>query len=121
MTSPAADVPVLPFIRMRRVEEMFKDSRNSVSSSKVDGNTLKSTGRRIYIATIVTTTDTITSVTIRMSSTNGGRGVINATTMASTAIGTARSRSTARFMEGSLQEGGALIALEGFMRISVLA
>ena len=62
-------VPVLPFIRISRVEEMFSASRNRVSSSSVVGKTLNSTGLRMYIATIITTTDIMMSVTMRMSST----------------------------------------------------
>ena len=46
-------VPVLPFSRIRRVEEMFSARRKSVSSSRVVGKTLNSTGLRMYIATIM--------------------------------------------------------------------
>ena len=62
-----------------------------MSNSSVVGNTLNSTGRVIYIATIITITDIMMSVTIKMSSMKPGRGVIRAMTIASTAIGTPRS------------------------------
>ena len=42
---PAADVPVLPFSRIRRDDEMFSDRRKSVNSSSVVGNEVNSTGR----------------------------------------------------------------------------
>ena len=45
----------------------------------------------MYIVTINTTTDVMMSSAIRRSSRNGGSGVIKATTIASTAIGTANS------------------------------
>ena len=71
---------------------MFSASRNNVSSSSVVGKTLNSAGRTMYMATIITTTDSMMSVTMRMSSTKGGRGVIRVTTIARTASGTASSR-----------------------------
>ena len=45
MTWPAAAVPVLPLSRISREEEMFSASRNSVSSSRVVGKEVNSTGR----------------------------------------------------------------------------
>ena len=53
------------------------------------GKTLKSTGRRMYTATIMTITDSMMSVTIRKSSSAPGMGMISARTIATTAIGTA--------------------------------
>src|ERR1700749_2665470 len=91
MTSPAAEVPVCPFSRIRRADETFRARRKRVRSSRVVGNTLKSTGFVIYIATIRTMTDIIMSVTIKRSSTNGGMGAISATITARTAAGTANS------------------------------
>jgi hypothetical protein len=88
MTLPAAAVPPFPLSKIRRAELTFRDSRKRVSNKSVVGKTLKSTGRRICIATISTITDIMMSITIRMSRMNEGRGVINATTMASTAMGT---------------------------------
>ena len=70
---------------------MFSASRNSVSNSSVVGNTLNSTGRPMYIATIITMTDIMMSITIRKSSTKLGSGVISAMTIAKTAMGTASS------------------------------
>ena len=71
---------------------MFSASRNSVSSSRVVGKTLNSTGLRMYIATIITITDIMMSVTIRTSSRKPGSGVISAITIPSTASGTPSSR-----------------------------
>src|SRR5438445_1390807 len=88
MTVPAAPVPVLPSSRMRREEEMLSARRNSVSSSSVVGKTLKSTGRRMYIDTISTTTDIMMSVTSSTSKRKLGMGVISARMITSTAIGT---------------------------------
>ena len=86
-------VPVLPLSRIRRDEEMFSARRNSVSSSRVVGNDVNSTGRTRYSDTISTVTDIMMSVTISRSSRKPGSGVISAITMASTAIGTAISPS----------------------------
>ena len=80
---------MLPFSRISRDEEMFRASRNSVSSSRVVGNDVNSTGRIRYSETISTITDIRMSVTISRSSTKPGSGVISATTMPSTASGTA--------------------------------
>src|SRR5579872_1769421 len=93
MTAPAAVVPLLPLSRISRDEETFNARRNSVSSSSIVGKTLNSTGRVMYIDTIITITDIMMSVTIRTSSMMLGMGVIRATTMASTASGTASSPS----------------------------
>src|SRR5271157_4095904 len=83
---------------MSRAEEMFKASRNSVSSNRVEGNDVKSTGRMRYSETIITMTDISRSVTISRSITKGGRGVMSAITIASTAMGTAISFSMATGM-----------------------
>src|SRR5208283_94871 len=72
---------------MSRAEEMFKASRNSVSSNRVEGNDVKSTGRTRYSDTIITVIDISRSVT------KGGSGVMSAITIASTAMGTAISPS----------------------------
>ena len=55
------------------------------------GKTLKSTGRRIYTATIITMTDSMMSTTIRKSSRKPGIGMMSAMTIATTAIGTPNS------------------------------
>src|SRR5579875_3451441 len=91
MTRPAAAVPLLPLSRIRRAELTLSASRNMVSSSNVVGNTLKSTGFRIYMVTMSTMTDIMMSSTINRSSNAGGTGVINAITIASTATGTVNS------------------------------
>src|SRR5581483_10752338 len=93
MTLPAAAVPPFPFSNMRRAELTFSARRNRVSSKSVVGKTLKSTGLMMYIVTIKTITDIAISKAIRTSSRNGGMGVISATTIASTAIGTPSSPS----------------------------
>ena len=49
----------------------------------------------MYIATIITITDIMMSVTIRMSSRKPGSGVISAITIARTAMGTASSPKSA--------------------------
>ena len=77
---------------------MFSDSRNSVNNRSVVGKTLNSTGRRMYIATIITTTDIMMSVTMRRSRAKGGSGVMRAMTIPSTASGTPTSRQVARFI-----------------------
>ena len=107
MTSPAALVPPLPFMRIKRVAEMFRARRNSVSSRSVVGKTLNSTGFRMYMETIITTTDIMMSVTIRMSSMKPGTGVISAITMPSTAIGTPNSF---QLVNRSFHGAGAAIA-----------
>ena len=71
-------------------------SRNRVSSSSVVGKTLNSTGLRMYIATIITITEVMMSVTIRTSSRKPGSGVIRAITIPSTASGTPSSFQLAR-------------------------
>src|ERR1035438_1539139 len=96
LTSPAADVPVLPLIRIRRELEMFSARRNKVNSNRVVGNEVNSTGRNRYRDTTNTITDTRMSVTIRKSSTNPGSGVISGITMASMASGTTSSPSVSR-------------------------
>ena len=85
----SADVPELPFSRINRDEEMFSASRNSVSSSRVVGKVLNSTGFVMYIETIRTTTDSMMSAAISRSRRNAGNGVIIAITIASTPTGTA--------------------------------
>ena len=49
LTAPLreADVPVFPFIRMSRVDEIFSASRKSVSKRRVVGKTLNSAGFRM--------------------------------------------------------------------------
>src|ERR1700677_4246105 len=97
---------------MRRVAEMFKARRNSVNSSSVVGKTLNSTGFRMYIETIMTTTDIMMSVTIRPSSTTPGSGVIKAITMPRTAIGAASSFQFERnAVDSDVHGEGAAIAL----------
>src|SRR5579885_1273691 len=93
ITSPAAAVPVLPLSRMRRDEEMFSASRHRVINRSVVGNTLNSTGRVIYIETRSTTTDSVILALISTSSRNDGIGAIMASTIPSTARGTAKSHS----------------------------
>src|SRR5580692_4548336 len=88
MTWPAAEVPVFPLSRIRRDEETLRASRKSVSSNSTVGKTLNSTGRPMYMATIITMTDIIRSNTIRMSSRKLGSGVMRAITMRRTAMGT---------------------------------
>ena len=89
---------MLPLSRISRAEEMFRASRKSVNNSRVVGKTLNSTGRVIYIATIITITDIMMSATIRMSSTNPGNGVISAMTIARTAMGTVSSLTSVRLI-----------------------
>ena len=85
---------MFPFSRISRDEEMFSASRNSVSNSKVVGNTLKSTGLAgCTPRPSCTITDNMMSSTIRKSSSIAGMGMISAITIATTAIGTAISPS----------------------------
>jgi hypothetical protein len=95
---------------MRRVEEMFSARRNSVSSSSAVGNTLNSTGLRIYIETSRTMTETVIVALIRMSSRNGGMGMTIARTMPRTARGMLNS---AGFPKRGLTAGTATGALAG--------
>src|ERR1035441_6840125 len=120
ITSPAADVPVLPLIRIKRELEIFSARRNNVSNNSVVGNEVNSTGRTRYKDTISTITDTRMSVTIRKSRTNPGSGVISAITMASIASGTTSSPSVSmgrsRIHFGRmLAVPGAAMALEGVL------
>ena len=80
---------MFPLSRISRDEETFSARRNSVSSSSVVGNELNSTGFTKYSETIRTITDIMMSAAISRSSRNAGSGVISATTIASTASGTA--------------------------------
>ena len=117
-------VPVLPLSRISRDEEMFSASRNSVSSSSVVGNEVNSTGRTRYSETISTVTDIRMSVTISRSSTKPGSGVIRATTMPSTASGTAISaerRSSGSACHPAGQRAGAGMALAGVMALTPAA
>ena len=68
---------------------MFRASRNIVSKSSVVGNTLKSTAFRMYTETSSTITESVMSTTIRKSSSIDGMGMMSATTIATTARGTA--------------------------------
>src|ERR1039458_7426914 len=88
MTCPAAEVPVLPFSRINRADDTFSARRNRVSRRRTVGNTLNSTGRPIYMATIITTTDIMRSSTIKKSNINLGSGVMRAITISSTTMGT---------------------------------
>src|SRR5215217_4737352 len=74
---------------MRREDEIFSASLKRVSSRRVVGNVLNSTGFVMYIDTISTTTDNMISAEIRKSRRNAGSGVIIAITMARTPTGTA--------------------------------
>src|SRR5436190_3053553 len=78
---------------MSRDDDTFNASRNSVNNSRTVGNTLNSTGRPIYMATIMTITDIMMSNTISRSRMKPGNGVISATMIARTAIGTPSSPS----------------------------
>src|SRR5262249_22481091 len=97
-------------------EEMFSASRYSVNKSKVVGKTLKSTALRMYTETSSTITDRVMSTTIRKSSSIGGMGMMSATTIATTAIGTAISLSprevpgTARSLGRSVAAAAAVVA-----------
>src|SRR6185312_3574311 len=88
ITSPAALVPVLPSNKIKRDDEMFNASRNRVISSSVVGNTLNSDGFVMYIADSNITTETVMFAEISTSSSAAGKGVIIASTIPSTAIGT---------------------------------
>ena len=68
---------------------MFSARRNSVISSSVVGNTLKSAGLVMYIATSSTITDIVILPLISRSRKNDGSGVIIAITMPSTTTGMA--------------------------------
>ncbi len=81
----------MPLSRIRRAEDTFKASLYSVSNSSVVGKTLKSDGRWMYMAVIITMTDIMMSTTSSRSNRKGGRGAMRAITMASTATGTASS------------------------------
>jgi hypothetical protein len=76
----------------------------------VVGKTLNSTGLRMYMATIITTTDIMMSVTMRTSSTTPGSGVIRAITMPRTAMGTP---SSFQLANASFHGAGAAIAFAG--------
>src|SRR5271154_1126574 len=69
---------------MRREEEIFRASRNSVSSNREVGKTLNSTGLVMYSETVI-------FALIRISKRNDGNGAIITITMPSTARGTLRS------------------------------
>src|SRR5580704_13626590 len=116
MTSPAAEVPVLPFKRIKRDDETLRARRNSVSKSNVVGNDVNSTGRTRYSDTISTVTEAMISVTISRSRTKPGSGVISATTMANTASGTASSLSALSGTAANIFEIlGAASALAGLI------
>ncbi len=80
---------------MSRDEETFNPRRKSVINSSVVGNTLNSTGLRMFIATSSTTTDSVMLTTISRSIRNAGSGVTMASTIASTPRGTASSAAAA--------------------------
>ena len=67
----------------------------------------------MYIATIITITDIMMSVTIRASSTKPGSGVISAITMPRTAMGTPSSFQLRQYdaESGCLHGAGAAMAL----------
>ena len=71
---PAAAVPSCPCSRILRLEAMFSDSRNSVSSSSRVGNTLSSTARRICTALRNTIIDAAIDKASSRSSTAAGTG-----------------------------------------------
>ncbi len=73
---------------MRREDDTLSARRKSVSNSSTVGKTLNSTGRPMYMATIITMTDIMRSSTMRMSSMKLGSGVMSAMTISSTAMGT---------------------------------
>jgi len=79
--------------RIRRAEEMSAPGGTWSAGAALVGNTLKSTAFRIYTETSSTMTESVISTTIRKSSSIDGMGMMSATTIATTAIGTA-SRST---------------------------
>src|ERR1041384_1738609 len=101
---------------MSRDDETFSDRRNKVSRSSVVGKTLNSTGRVIYIETIITMTDIMISITIRMSRRKPGRGVMSAITIARTAIGMVRSPSAVRENAIFRGAGRALVAISSIWR-----
>ena len=85
--SPRRAVPVFPFSRIKRAEEMFNASRNNVSSNNEVGNTLNSTGRVMYIETSSKITEMVLFALISTSRRNDGIGEIIAITIPSTAKG----------------------------------
>ena len=108
---------MLPFSRIRREEEIFSASRYSVSNSSVVGKTLKSTAFRIYTETIITITDSMMSTTIRKSSSIDGMGMMSATTIATTAIGTAISPNP-RDVPGSVRSLGLSVAAAAAVEVA---
>src|SRR5208283_3407968 len=100
MTSPAAFVPVLPFKRINREDEMFRERRNRVIKSSVVGKTLKSAAFVMYIDDSSTMTEKVMLAEISMSRRIDGRGMIIASTMPSTASGMASSLQFREFNTG---------------------
>src|SRR5271165_7530402 len=100
MTSPAALVPVLPFKRISRDDEMFSESRNRVIRSSVVGKTLKSAAFVMYIEDSSTMTENVMLAEISTSRRIDGSGMIMASTMPSTASGMASSLQFKEFKTG---------------------
>src|SRR5215471_2891097 len=89
MTSPAADMPSVPCNRIRRVEAMFRDNRNSVDINKIEGKEENSVGLSRYRAAKRITTEREILADINISRTIDGKGTITAIKMMTTAIGKA--------------------------------
>src|SRR5579871_2946744 len=75
-------------MRISRDDDILSARRNSVSSSKVVGNTLNSTGRPMYMATNSTMTESVMLALISRSSRKLGMGRIIAMMIPITARGT---------------------------------
>jgi hypothetical protein len=100
---------------MRREDDTLSARRKSVSNRSTVGKTLNSTGRPMYMATIITITDIMRSSTMRMSSMKLGSGVMSAMTISNTAMGTASSPALERPTEGILIAPGGLGAGAGLL------
>ncbi len=84
MTSPAACSPFWPLARISRVEAMLSDRRNSVDSSKIDGNEVNSSGFLIISAVTSTRIENVIEIASNKSSSTGGSGTSMMARMPST-------------------------------------
>ena len=91
-TCPNASMtlPASPSVRIRRVEEMFSDSRISVVTSSSAGKTLKSSARRAVSAVSRMTSETVRLTASSRSSSGLGSGSTIMTTTPTIMAGTPR-------------------------------
>ena len=107
ITSPAACSPEWPPERIRRVEAMLSERRNSVVSSKTDGKDVNSSGFLMSSAVTSTNKEIVIEIDNSASSKNAGSGTSMMARMASTPAARAISPRNTKLRSSPISNGAA--------------